>query len=47
LDNLLSGEISKTIESLSQLVENTKKGLVAINLKDEFDLFSKQPSTLL
>ena len=42
LDNLLSEEISKTIDHLSELVENTKKSMDTINLK-EGDLFKPAP----
>jgi len=39
LDDLLSSEITKTIDNLTELVLNTKRSLNTLNMKDELDLF--------
>lgn len=39
LDDLLSSEITKTIDNLTELVMNTKRSLTTLHMKDEADLF--------
>ena len=39
LDDLLSSEITKTIDNLTELVMNTKRSLDTLHMKDEADLF--------